>query len=80
MKSLMKLAPKTVTVVKEDVEEVIEVSKLVVGDIFIVRPGEQIGAVGLVVDGNYTVDESALTGESIPVQKTKDSQHPTGLF
>ena len=73
IQKLMKLAPKTVTVVKEDVEEVIEVSKLVVGDIFIVRPGEQIGADGIVVDGNSTVDESALTGESIPVQKTKDS-------
>ena len=73
IQKLMKLAPKTVTVVREDVEEVIEVSKLVVGDIFIVRPGEQIGADGIVVDGNSTVDESALTGESIPVQKTKDS-------
>ena len=73
IQKLMKLAPKTVTVVKEDVEEVIEVSKLVVGDIFIVRPGEQIGADGIVVDGNSAVDESALTGESIPVQKTKDS-------
>ena len=73
IQKLMKLAPKTVPVVKEDVEEVIEVSKLVVGDIFIVRPGEQIGADGIVVDGNSTVDESALTGESIPVQKTKDS-------
>ena len=73
IQKLMKLAPKTVTVVKEDVEEVIEVSKLVVGDIFIVKPGEQIGADGIVVDGNSTVDESALTGESIPVQKTKDS-------
>ena len=73
IQKLMKLAPKTVTVVKEDVEKVIEVSKLVVGDIFIVRPGEQIGADGIVVDGNSTVDESALTGESIPVQKTKDS-------
>ena len=73
IQKLIKLAPKTVTVIREDIEKVIEVSKLVAGDIFIVRPGEQIGADGVVVDGNSTVDESALTGESIPVQKVTGS-------
>lgn len=73
IQNLIKLAPKTVTVIREDIEKVIEVSKLVAGDIFIVRPGEQIGADGVVVDGNSTVDESALTGESIPVQKVTGS-------
>ena len=73
IQKLMKLAPKTVTVIRDGAELVIEATDLVVGDVFIVRPGEQIGADGVVVDGNSTVDESALTGESIPVQKTKGS-------
>lgn len=70
IRKLMNLAPKTVTVLKDGEEVVVEVSKLNIGDIFIVRPGEQIGADGVVIEGYSTVDESALTGESIPVEKT----------
>lgn len=73
IQKLMKLAPKTVTVIRNDEEVVIEASEMVVGDIFIVRPGEQIGADGVVVEGHSTVDESALTGESIPVEKAEKS-------
>ncbi len=70
---LMKLAPKNVTVIRDGREMVIEASQMVVGDIFIVRPGEQIGADGVVLEGYSTVDESALTGESIPVEKRENS-------
>ncbi len=73
IQKLMKLAPKTVTVLREDKEVVISVSELLVGDIFVVKPGEQIGADGVVIEGYSTVDESALTGESIPVEKTLQS-------
>ena len=70
---LMKLVPKTVTVIRDGQESVIEASKLVPGDVFVVRPGEQIGADGIVIEGHSTVDESALTGESIPVEKMEKS-------
>ena len=70
---LMKLAPKNVTVIRDGREMVIEASQMIVGDIFIVRPGEQIGADGVVLEGYSTVDESALTGESIPVEKKENS-------
>ncbi len=73
IQKLMKLAPKTVTVIRDEQEVVIEASELVVGDIFVVRPGEQIGADGVVAQGHSTVDESALTGESIPVEKMEKS-------
>lgn len=73
IQKLMKMAPKTVTVLRDGKEEVIEAASLVVGDIFLVRPGEQIGADGVVTEGYSTVDEAALTGESIPVEKTVGS-------
>lgn len=73
IQKLMKMAPKTVTVIRNDEEVVIEASEMVVGDVFIVRPGEQIGADGVVLEGHSTVDESALTGESIPVEKAEKS-------
>lgn len=73
IQKLMKLVPKTVTVIRDEEEVVIEASQMVVGDIFIVRPGEQIGADGVVIEGHSTVDESALTGESIPVEKMEQS-------
>ena len=69
IQKLIKMAPKTVTVIRNDEEIVIEASDLVVGDVFVVRPGEQIGADGVVIEGHSAVDESALTGESIPVEK-----------
>lgn len=73
IQKLMKLAPKTVTVVCDGKETVIEASQLKTGDVFIVKPGEQIGADGVVLEGRSAVDESALTGESIPVEKVENS-------
>ncbi len=70
LKTLMKLSPKTVTVVKDGAETVIPIEQLQVGDIFIVRPGQGIAADGIVIEGQSATDESALTGESIPVDKT----------
>ena len=69
LKGLMKLAPKTATILKDGVESVVPVEQIVKGDIFVVRPGENIPVDGIVSDGSSTVDESSLTGESIPVDK-----------
>ena len=69
LKSLMKLAPKTAVVVKDGVETEVPVDSVAVGDIFIVKPGESIPVDGIVEDGISAVNESALTGESIPVDK-----------
>ena len=66
---LMDLAPKTATVIRDGIEQVISVDKMAVGDIFIVKPGEAVAVDGVVVDGKSSVDESAVTGESIPVIK-----------
>ena len=68
---LMRLAPKTATVVKGGIETVLPIDQVKAGDIFIVRPGENIPVDGIVIDGSGAVNESALTGESIPVDKTK---------
>ncbi len=70
IKSLMDLSPKTATVIREGKETVILQSELRVGDIFIVRPGEAIPTDGVVEEGESSVNESALTGESVPVDKT----------
>ncbi len=67
---LMKLTPKTVTVIRNDVEYVIDADKINVGDIFVIKPGESTAVDGVVVDGRSSFDESAITGESIPVEKT----------
>lgn len=71
LKSLMQLAPKTARLLKNGVEETVSIDEVRVGDIFAVRPGEHIPADGLILDGNSAVDESALTGESIPVDKAE---------
>ena len=71
LKSLMQLAPKTATVVKDGVEQEISVDAVKKGDIFVVRPGENIPVDGEIIDGTTAVNESALTGESIPVDKQK---------
>lgn len=67
--SLLRLAPRTATVIRDGKEQVIPASEVRVGDIFIVRPGESIPVDGVVVEGHSSVDESALTGESVPVDK-----------
>jgi len=69
LRSLMKLAPKTAVVVRDGVEIEVAVDSVEVGDIFVVKPGESIPVDGIVEDGISAVNESALTGESIPVDK-----------
>ena len=69
LKSLMRLAPKTANVVRNGVEATVPVEEVKLGDIFVVRPGESIPVDGVVLEGDTAVNESALTGESIPVDK-----------
>lgn len=69
LKGLMKLAPKTATVVRDGTEVQIPIEQVQKGDVFVVRPGENIPVDGIVLDGNSAVNEAALTGESIPVDK-----------
>ncbi len=69
LKSLMKLAPKTATVIRGGAEVSVGIDDVRKGDIFIVRPGESIPVDGIVIEGHSALDESALTGESIPVDK-----------
>lgn len=69
LKGLMKLAPKTVTILQNGTEKTVPVEQVNKGDIFVVRPGESIPVDGVILQGNSAVDESALTGESIPVDK-----------
>ncbi|MDY5219361.1 MAG: heavy metal translocating P-type ATPase [Eubacteriales bacterium] len=69
LKSLMKLAPKTATVVRDGEEQVVPIEQVAKGDVFVVRPGENIPVDGVVLEGETAVNEAALTGESIPVDK-----------
>ena len=69
LKGLMKLAPKTAVVIRNGEEVEVPVDEVSKGDIFVVRPGENIPVDGIVLEGNSAVNESALTGESIPVDK-----------
>ena len=71
LKGLMKLAPKTATVLRDGVETEVAVDSVRAGDQFVVRPGENIPVDGVILEGETAVDESALTGESIPVDKGK---------
>lgn len=70
LKSLMKMAPKTAVVDREGTEVTVDIDDVKINDIFIVKPGEAIPVDGVIVEGNTAIDESALTGESIPVDKT----------
>ncbi|MCI9024835.1 MAG: heavy metal translocating P-type ATPase [Dorea sp.] len=74
LKSLMKLAPKTAVVIRDGMEQEIPVDQVQRKDIFVVKPGENIPVDGVVVEGNSAVNESALTGESIPVDKEVGNQ------
>ncbi len=69
LKSLMKLAPKTAVVIRNGGEETVSIDQVRKGDVFVVRPGENIPVDGIVLEGHSAVNESALTGESIPVDK-----------
>lgn len=70
LKSLMKLAPQTAVIIKDGKEKTVPISQVKKGDIFVVRPGESIPVDGIVLEGNSAVNESALTGESVPVDKS----------
>lgn len=70
LKGLMKLAPKTATIMRNGTETEVSIEQVRKGDIFVVRPGENIPVDGIVIEGSSAVNESALTGESIPVDKT----------
>ena len=69
LKALIKLSPKTANVICNNIEQTVPIEDVHKGDIFVVRPGENIPVDGIVIDGNSAVNESALTGESIPVDK-----------
>ena len=69
LKSLMRLAPKTAVILKDGEEQEVPIEQVKKGDLFVVRPGENIPVDGIVVDGSSAVNEAALTGESIPVDK-----------
>ena len=71
LKSLMKLAPKTAVLLRDGAEVEVPIDEVRSGDVFLVRPGESIPVDGVVLEGNSAVNESALTGESIPVDKTE---------
>ena len=71
LKSLMKLAPKTATLLRDGAEVTVPIEQVQKGDVFVVRPGENIPVDGIVLEGSSAVNESALTGESIPVDKAE---------
>ena len=70
LRSLMRLAPKTAVLLRDGSEVSVPISEVQVGDVFVVRPGESIPVDGVILEGNAAVNEAALTGESIPVDKT----------
>ena len=75
LKGLMKLAPKTATIIDANgTEKVVDISKVTIGDVFVVRPGESIPTDGIVIEGSSAIDESALTGESVPKDVTVDNE------
>ena len=80
LKGLMKLAPKTVTLLREGAEVTVPVEQVAKGNVFAVRPGETIPVDGMVLDGSSAVDESTLTGESIPVDKVPGSAVSAGTM
>ena len=71
LKSLMRLAPKEATVLRDGLEVVVSIGEVAVGDTFVVKPGENIPVDGVIIEGHTAVNESALTGESVPVDKAE---------
>ncbi|MCH5162889.1 MAG: heavy metal translocating P-type ATPase [Clostridiales bacterium] len=80
LKGLMKLAPKTAVVVRDGQEATVPIDEVRKGDIYVVRPGETIPVDGVVIEGNSAVDESTLTGESVPVDKAAGSAVSAGTL
>lgn len=74
IKKLMDLTPKTAIVIRNDAETQIPVSEVILGDILVIKPGAQVPVDGIVLDGNTSIDESMLTGESMPVNKKKEDK------
>ena len=70
LKSLMKLAPKTAVIERDGEESLVQIAEVKTGDVFVVRPGESIPVDGVIIEGGTAIDESALTGESVPVDKS----------
>lgn len=70
LKSLMKLAPKTAVIERDGEEALVQIAEVKTGDVFVVRPGESIPVDGVIIEGGTAIDESALTGESVPVDKS----------
>lgn len=69
LKNLISLTPKTATIINDNVEQIVPIEKVKVGDLFVVRPGESIPVDGEVIEGESAVDEAAISGESVPVDK-----------
>ena len=80
LRALIDLSPKTATVLTDGEERRIDASELQVGDIFVVRPGESLPADGFVIEGESSIDESALTGESLPVDKAVGDKVSAGTI
>jgi heavy metal translocating P-type ATPase len=74
VRSLLKLAPEQATRIRADIEEQVDTAVLVVGDVILVRPGERIGADGVVIDGASEVDQASITGEPLPVFRLRDDE------
>ena len=74
LKSLMKLAPKTVTIIENGAEKSVPIEEVRVGDIFVVKPGNNVPVDGVITEGSTAVNESALTGESVPIDKKEGDQ------
>ena len=80
LKSLIKLSPQTATIIKNQKEITVPIQEVKIGDVFAVKPGELIPVDGVVIEGNSSVDESALTGESLPVEKETNSTVSSGTL
>ena len=80
VEALINLAPKTANVLRDGVEENISVEDLIIGDIILTKPGESFAADGVVIEGESTVDEAAITGESLPVEKIIGSKITGGTI
>ena len=80
LKSLLDLSPKTATVLQDGEEITVSVDQVIKGDLFLVRPGEKIPVDGIVLEGNTSADESMLTGESLPADKTQGDKVSAGTL
>ena len=80
LKSLMKLAPKKATVIRDGIETIINIDEVKLDDIFVVKPGESIPVDGVIISGDSSINESALTGESVPVDKSVNDTVSAGTL